>query len=102
MKSCLKPVHAGLKKRKKFRKYQKGKEFIEAVISVLEQNISDKEYKDYSEFEGMLKNLIGNIEGMTPSRLTAIAMELSVMDKTAVVQKDKKREYHPRSHYQRH
>lgn len=39
----------------------------------------------------MLKNLIGNIEGMTPSRLTAIAMELSVMDKTAVVQKDKKK-----------
>ena len=80
----------GPEEEKKFRKYQKGKEFIEAVISVLEQNISDKEYKDYSEFEGMLKNLIGNIEGMTPSRLTAIAMELSVMDKTAVVQKDKK------------
>ena len=47
---------------KKFRKYQKGKEFIEAVISVLEQNISDKEYKDYSEFEGMLKKLIGNMK----------------------------------------
>ena len=40
--------------------------------------------------EARLKEIIGDIEGMSPSRLNTIAMEMSVMDKTAVVQKDKK------------
>ena len=75
---------------KKFKKYQKGKAFTEAAISVLIQNSDDKEHKNYAEFCKTLKVLLGDIDGMSDSRLTAIARELSVMDKTAVVQKDKK------------
>ena len=45
---------------------------------------------DYAIFEKHLKKLLGDVEGFSASRLTGIAMILSVMDKTAVVQKDKK------------
>lgn len=45
---------------------------------------------DYGEFEKHLKSLLGKVEGMSASRLTGIAMVLAVMDKTAVVQKDRK------------
>jgi type I restriction enzyme M protein len=75
---------------KKFVKYQKGKAFTEAVITALEENASDTEYKDFTEFTKKLKEIVGEVDGMTPSRLNSIAMELSHMDKTAVVQKDKK------------
>jgi type I restriction enzyme M protein len=75
---------------KKFQKYQKGKEFTEAVIAALEAHADDTEYDDFAKFVGKLKEIIGDIEGMSPSRLNNIAMEMSVMDKTAVVQKDKK------------
>ena len=47
---------------------------------------------DYGEFEKHLKSLLGKVEGMSASRLTGIAMVLAVMDKTAVVQKDRKGE----------
>lgn len=75
---------------KKFQNYLKGKEFTEAVIAALEEHASDKEYDDFAEFTKKLKEILGDIEGMTDSRLNQIAMEMSVMDKTAVVQKDKK------------
>lgn len=75
---------------KKFQKFVKGKEFTEAVISILEANEDGSEYDDFAKFTAHLKELIGNVEGMTDSRLNAIAMEMSVIDKTAVVQKDKK------------
>ncbi len=74
---------------KKFKKYESGKEFTEKVLEVLSNNISDKEFEDYSVFQKLLKKLIGNVEGMTSNRLNAIAMELSYIDKTAIVQKDK-------------
>lgn len=75
---------------KKFQKYQKGKEFTEAVIAALEDHSDNTEYDDFAEFVKKLKEIIGEIDGMTDSRLNGIAMEMSVMDKTAVVQKDKK------------
>jgi len=75
---------------KKYNKYLKGKQFTDAVIAALSANLSDKVYLDYGEFEKHLKTLISDIDGFSASRLTGIAMELSVMDKTAVVQKDKK------------
>ncbi|KHF41479.1 type I restriction-modification system subunit M [Halalkalibacter okhensis] len=75
---------------KKFKKYQKGKLFTETVIKILKENVSDKEYKNFVDFEKLLRKLLNNVEGMTPSRLRNIAMELSIMDKTAIVQKDKK------------
>lgn len=75
---------------KKYQKFVKGKEFIETVISILEKNADGSEYDDFSIFTGKLKELIGDVDGITPSRLNSIAMELSMIDKTAVVQKDRK------------
>lgn len=75
---------------KKYKKYLKGKKFIASVIEALEKNISDKEYIDYSKFKTVLKKILVGIEGCTASRLDKIAEELSLIDKTAVIQKDKK------------
>lgn len=74
---------------KKYQKYVVGKKFAEDVIEVLKQNLSDTVYKDYAKFEAKLKSLLKDIDGMTASRITAIAMAISEMDKAAVVQKDK-------------
>ena len=75
---------------KKFQKFQKGKEFTDAVIGILEEHTSETEYDDFAEFLKKLKEIVGDIDGMTDSRLNNIAMEMSVIDKTAVVQKDRK------------
>jgi type I restriction enzyme M protein len=75
---------------KKFQKFSKGKVFTEAVIATLEEHSDIAEYDDFAEFLKKLKEIIGGIEGMTDSRLNNIAMELSVMDKSAVIQKDRK------------
>ena len=75
---------------KKYQKYLKGRQFVTDVLTILENNTSDTVYMDFSEFEKHLKGLLINVEGLSASRLTSIAMALSVMDKTAVVQKDKK------------
>jgi type I restriction enzyme M protein len=74
----------------KYQKYVVGQKFVAEVIAILEKNKSDKVYMDYSEFEKHLKTLIGKVEGFSESRLTGIAMVLSEIDKTAVVQKDRK------------
>lgn len=75
---------------KKYQKYIKGRQFAADVIAILKDNISDKVYMDFAAFEKHLKDLLSDVEGLSPSRLTSIAMALSVMDKTAVVQRDKK------------
>lgn len=75
---------------KKYQKYIAGKKFVSDVLAILEANISDKVYLDYAAFEKHLKTLIGDVDGFSANRLTAIAMILSVMDKGAVLQKDKK------------
>lgn len=77
---------------KKYQKYLAGQQFVADVLTILEANRSDRVFMDYSEFEKYLKSLLGKIEGMSASRLTGIAMVLAVMDKTAVVQKDRKGE----------
>ncbi len=78
------------KAEKKYQKYLKGKAFSEAVIAALRDHQSDKVYTDYAAFEAQLKMILHGIEGYSASRLTGIAMEMSVMDKSAKVQKDKK------------
>lgn len=77
---------------KKYQKYIAGKKFVAEVLAILGANVSDKVYMDYAAFEKHLKKLLGDVEGFSASRLSGIAMILSVMDKTAVVQKDKKGE----------
>ena len=41
-------------------------------------------------FQAAVKDIIKDVEGYTDSRLNGIVMEMSVIDKTAVVQKDRK------------
>lgn len=77
---------------KKYQKYLAGQKFVADVLTILEANLSDKVYMDYAEFEKVLKKLLSDVEGYSASRLTGIAMQMSVMDKNAVVQKDKKGE----------
>ena len=77
---------------KKYQKYIAGKKFADEVLAIFDANLSDKVYMDYAAFEKHLKSLIGDVEGFSASRLTGIAMILSVMDKTAVVQRDRKGE----------
>lgn len=77
---------------KKYQKYLAGQQFVANVLTILEANCSDRVFMDYGEFEKYLKSLLGKVEGMSASRLTGIAMVLAVMDKTAVVQKDRKGE----------
>lgn len=75
---------------KKYQKFVAGQKFIADVLSILEKNTSDKIHLDYSEFEKHLKSLLQNVDGYSASRLTGIAMVMSEMDKSAVVQRDKK------------
>lgn len=74
---------------KKFQKYIQGKKYVDEVIESLKANISNKKYNDYGEFKKAIKNIIGKIDGFTASRLESIAMIMSEMDKTAVIQKVK-------------
>ena len=75
---------------KKYQKYLAGKQFVADVLQILNENLSEKVYLDFDAFEKHLKSLLCDVDGYSPSRATAIAMNLSVMDKTAVVQKDRK------------
>lgn len=77
------------KDEKKHQKYLAGQQFVADVIGILEANRSDHVYMDYSEFEKHLKNILSGVKGISKSRLTGIAMIMAVMDKTAVVQKDR-------------
>lgn len=74
---------------KKYKKYIAGKKFTDEVIAALNKNVSDKKYDDYAKFSNAIKTIILKIYGYSASRLDAIAMIMSEMDKTAVVQKDK-------------
>lgn len=75
---------------KAYKKQVNGKKFTEDVIAALKQHESDKVYDDFSKFVVALKKILADVDGLSPSRLNSIAMELSEIDKTAVVQKDKK------------
>lgn len=77
------------KDEKKYQKYLAGQQFVADVIEILKANRSDHVYMDYSEFEKHLKNILSGVKGISKSRLTGIAMIMAVMDKTAVVQKDR-------------
>lgn len=56
----------------------------------LEAHQTDKVYLDFALFQAAIKDIIKNIDGYTDSRLKGIVMEMSVIDKTAVVQKTTK------------
>lgn len=78
------------KDEKTFQKLLRGRAFTEAVIAELHKHESDEVFTDYGRFEEKLKSILSGIDGYSASRLTGIAMAMSVIDKTAVVQKDRK------------
>lgn len=78
------------KSEKKYQKYKRGKVFIDAVLAALKAHQSDKIYMDFALFQAAVKDIIKNIDGYTDSRLNGIVMEMSVIDKNAVIQKNRK------------
>lgn len=78
------------KAEKQYQKMLRGKAFTETVIETLQANVSEEVFTDYADFERKLKMLLSGVEGFTASRLTGIAMAMSMMDKEAKVQKDRK------------
>lgn len=78
------------KDEKKYQKYLRGKSFVDEVTDVLQKNKSDKIYSDFSEFRSAVKKIIKDVVGYSDSRLQKIIFEMSVIDKTAVIQKDSK------------
>jgi type I restriction enzyme M protein len=74
----------------KLKKLMSGRAMTEAIIATLKKNVDGKEYKDYAAFIKRLAALLGDIDGVNAKAVEKIAYEMSVMDKTAVVQKDKK------------
>ena len=77
------------KDEKKLETYQKNKPVYDAVLSALRENISDKKYLSPEDFQPVLKNILSGIN--VDKKLTdKIADGLSVMDKSAEIQRDKK------------
>ena len=66
-----------------------GKPFYEAIIESLKNGISDKKYMSLKSFLPVLKNLLKSTIADDKKLLEKIADSLSVMDKTAEIQKDK-------------
>ena len=80
------------KEKENLNKFKKAKPTYDKIIDILYNNVSDKIYKNYSSFEPIIKNLINNI--ITDSKQLKNLVEkicdgLSVIDKTAEIQKKK-------------
>lgn len=75
---------------KKYQKYFNGQKFTKEVINLLKKNATNDRFNDYSVFEKKIKSILRNVEGYSDSRLGNICLELSEIDKKAIVQKDNK------------
>lgn len=78
------------KDEKDYQKLLDGKRFVENIIGELKKHSNTTVFNDYKAFTEKVKSIIKGIEGYSDSRLDAICMELSHMDKSAIVQRDKK------------
>ena len=78
------------KAEKQYQKLLRGRNFIVNVIDELKKHESDEVFLDYAMFEAKLKSILFGIEGYSASRLTGIAMAMSVIDKNAIIQRDRK------------
>ena len=75
---------------KKYQKYIKGQKFTKEVIKLLNENVTEDKFEDYSIFEKKNKSIIREVDGYSDSRLGNICLELSEIDKNAIIQKDAK------------
>lgn len=70
---------------KKYQKYIKGQKFTKEVIKLLNENVTEDKFEDYSIFEKKIKSIIREVDGYSDSRLGNICLELSEIDKNAII-----------------
>lgn len=83
-----------LKKTEKtnLKKYEDNKADYEKILTILKDNISDRKYMSKGEFEPVLKRLLNEIT-LTAAVFNRIIDGLSIMDKEAKIERDKKGNY---------
>ena len=77
------------KEKKKLDGYRKNKPVYDAVVNALYEAVSDTVYLSPAEFMPVLNSVVGGVS-LDKKLLDKIADGLSVMDKTAEIQRDKK------------
>lgn len=82
----LDPIPA--KEKKELTKYLENKDSYNKIFSILQENRSNKIYKNLQEFDKMIKELFKS-ENLSKNTIEKIIDGLSIMDKTAEIQKDK-------------
>lgn len=78
------------KDKKKLEDFYKNKPLYDAILEALNKNKSEKKYLAPNEFMPVLKDVLSPITGINSKHIEKIADGLSLMDKEAEIQKDKK------------
>lgn len=78
------------KDKKKLEDFYSNKPLYEAILEALNKNKSEKKYLAPTEFLPVLKDVLSPISGINSKHIVKIADGLSLMDKEADIQKDKK------------
>ena len=77
------------KDEKKLENYNKNKPLFDSIVAALQASVSDKIYLSPEDFIPLLSNVLSGLK-VDKKLLEKIADGLSIMNKSAVVQKDKK------------
>lgn len=77
------------KEQKKYDNFKQSKPIYDSILSTLKNNISDKKWLSPKDFLPVLNDYLSEIK-LDKKLIESIATGLSVMDKTAEIQKDKK------------
>lgn len=77
------------KDKKKYDEFIKSKSLYESIIAALKDNISDKKWLSPEDFAPVIKQIFEKLN-LDKKLIASISDALSVMDKEAVIQKDKK------------
>lgn len=78
------------KDKKKLEDFYSNKPLYEAILEALNKNKAEKKYLAPTEFLPVLKDVLSPISGINSKHIEKIADGLSLMDKEADIQKDKK------------
>ncbi len=77
------------KEQKKYDNFKQSKPIYDSILGILKTNISDKKWLSPKDFLPVLNDFLSDIK-LDKKLIESIADGLSVMDKTAEIQKDKK------------
>jgi type I restriction enzyme M protein len=78
------------KELKKVEEYKANEQRYNKIVNALHKAVSDKVYKSPETFEPVLQKALGDLVPVKDKLFASIADGLSVMDKTAEIQRDKK------------